>query len=227
MRPSRSARTWAARGGGDAAREVGRGRGDGAAESGEERAGERVGRYADRDGGEAGGRKIGEAAVKAAAQHEGERAGPERRGQKLCGLRQAGERLRPGEVGHVDDQWIESRPSLGDEYLGGGARIAGIGAEAVDRLGREGDQFARMQEMGGGAQAARAVREGDGVVLGHGGRLRLSWRSRCDDAASRLSCCGAGTRVHPVGKAFPYSRNGGKPEAAIAPGRLRSGGRPT
>ena len=127
----------------------------------------------------------------------------------------------------MDDQRVESRSALGHEDLGGGSRIARIGAEAVDRLGREGDEFARMQQMGCGAQAALAVREGDGVVLGHGGRLRLSWRSRCDDAASRLSCCGAGTRVYPVGKAFPYSRNGGEPEAAIAPGRLRSGGRPT
>ena len=105
--------------------------------------------------------------------------------------------------------------------------IARIGPEAVDRLGREGDQFARMQQMGSGAQAALAVREGDGVVLGQGGRLRLSWRNRCDDAASRLSCCGAGTRVHSVGKALPYNRNGREPEAAIAPVRSRSGGRPT
>ncbi len=50
--------------------------------------------------------------------------------------------------------------------------IAGVGAEAVDGLGREGDQLAGAEQGDGGAEAAVAVGERDGVAVGHGVTLR-------------------------------------------------------
>ena len=73
-------------GGSDPARKVRRGRGDRAAEGPQERIRERVGRHADRHRGESRGCEIGEPAVHAAAQHEGQRAGPERGSQSSCGV---------------------------------------------------------------------------------------------------------------------------------------------
>ena len=40
----------------------------------------------------------------------------------------------------MGDQGIEGRPALGLVEVGDGGRVGGIGAEAVDGLGRERDQ---------------------------------------------------------------------------------------
>ena len=42
----------------------------------------------------------------------------------------------------MHDQRIEARPLLGGEHACHGARIECVGAEAVDRLGRKGDDIA-------------------------------------------------------------------------------------
>ena len=45
--------------------------------------------------------------------------------------------------------------------------LARVGAEAVDGLGRKGDELARAQEARGGAEAALGSGKDDGVPLGH------------------------------------------------------------
>ncbi len=47
------------------------------------------------------------------------------------------------------DQRVEMRPPLGLENRGDGARIRGIGPQAINGLGPERDQFARRQKCGG------------------------------------------------------------------------------
>ena len=47
-------------------------------------------------------------------------------------------------------------------------KLVAFPTETVYGLGREGDEGAGMEEADRDAQAAAAVREGDGVRLGHG-----------------------------------------------------------
>ena len=49
----------------------------------------------------------------------------------------------------MHDQWVEARPALGGEDSGDGALVGRVGAEAVDRLGRERDELAAAQQRGG------------------------------------------------------------------------------
>ena len=67
------------------------------------------------------------------------------------------ERVRRGEIGQMRDQRIEGGPSLGGIKPRHRLAIGRVGAEAIDRLGREGDEPA-------GREAARGVR--DGVRIG-------------------------------------------------------------
>jgi hypothetical protein len=81
-----------------------------------------------------------------ALEDQGQRAGPE------------GFREFPGDAGNVprpaveiavsrqmDDQRVIGRPPLGRKDPGDGGRVGGVGAEAIDRLGRKGDQFAALR----------------------------------------------------------------------------------
>ena len=56
-----------------------------------------------------------------------------------------GDLPRRGEIADMGDQRIEGRPALGLVEAGDRGRIGGIGAEAVDGLGRERDQPALGQ----------------------------------------------------------------------------------
>jgi len=60
-------------------------------------------------------------------------------GQPFGGVGPARQCPRLGRVLNVHDQWIETRPLLGGEYACDGALVRGIGAEAVDGLGRKSD----------------------------------------------------------------------------------------
>ncbi len=64
------------------------------------------------------------------------------RGQGTSGRRLSG-------IGKMHDQRIESRPALGFENRRHGAVAGGVGAEPVNRLGRERDQPARAQDSRG------------------------------------------------------------------------------
>ena len=52
-------------------------------------------------------------------------------------------------TGEVDDQRMIGRAPLGSEDFGDGRRVGGIRPQAVDRFGREGDQFASTQQFDG------------------------------------------------------------------------------
>ena len=58
---------------------------------------------------------------------------------------------------HVADQRVELRPSLGLEDGGDGAFVGGVAAQAVDGLGREGDQPALENEARGLGDAHRSA----------------------------------------------------------------------
>ena len=55
------------------------------------------------------------------------------------------------------DQRIELRPALGLEDGGDGALVGGVAAQAIDGLGREGDQPALEQEARGLGDAHRSA----------------------------------------------------------------------
>ena len=78
---------------------------------------------------------------------------------------EVGEAARRRGIGDMRDQRVEGRPALGGVEPGDGLAIAGIGAEAVDGLGRKRDQPAWPQ-------AARRRRNACGIVLHHA-RSRL------------------------------------------------------
>ena len=49
----------------------------------------------------------------------------------------------------MGDQRVEARPALGLEDPGDGQRIAGVGGQAIDGLGRKGDELSRLKREGG------------------------------------------------------------------------------
>jgi hypothetical protein len=57
----------------------------------------------------------------------------------------------PG-TGQMNNQWMIGRPALGGKYSGNCRRVGGIGPEAVNRLGRKSDQFARLQQGDGASE---------------------------------------------------------------------------
>jgi len=62
----------------------------------------------------------------------------------------------------MGDQWIELRPAFGREDAGHCCVRTGVPAEAIDGLGRKGDEAAPAQHVG----SLRNV-----LTLDHGGRL--------------------------------------------------------
>ncbi len=127
-------------------------------------------------------------------QDQGQRAGPE-------GFHQF-----PGDSGHLlgpmvdgivagqmDDQRVVGRPALGGEDLGHRRRVGGIRPQAVDRLGRDGDQFAGDQQV-------------DGALI-----IRVGWRHQslmpmAARAASAVFCtCSA---LSPITVKCPILRPG-------------------
>src|SRR6185312_14774485 len=118
-------------------------------------------RRADGDGVESGRGQQRDHRALRAWENERERAGPELRGELVRGLAPPHEALRPACVEYVADQRIELRPALGFEYPGDRALAGGVGAEAVDRLGREGD------ELAGPDQACRFLDSRAVFLCGH------------------------------------------------------------
>ncbi len=101
---------------------------------------QRMRRHPDRHGIEPGGGKIGHRAVLRARQYQRQRSRPERFGQCCRGRVEAPNPPGSLEVADMGDQRIERRPALGlvepcDRYW-----VGGVGAEAIDGLGREPDQ---------------------------------------------------------------------------------------
>ena len=74
--------------------------------------------------------------------------------------------LEVGLVGHVHDQGMASGSPLGGEDLADGAGRAGIGAEAVHGLGREGHQLAPVEGGGGPIDVVGSEENGHGPGQG-------------------------------------------------------------
>jgi hypothetical protein len=111
--------------------------------------------------------------------------------------------LDPVDVGEVDDEGVVGGTALRGEDPRDGVRVAGVRAEAVDRLGRERDELAGAQRLRRPLQAG-VVRDGErarqgGVLLDGGGRREVAGRrrqqrrKRWDDAGRGVTGrCGLG-----------------------------------
>jgi hypothetical protein len=125
-------------GGTDAAEAVGRGGGDAGAEGLEELEGEGVVGHPQAHGVLAAGDDVRH--LVAALEDQGERSGPEGAGERDGFLGNAGGPVRQGlGVGQMDDQRVVGRTPFGGEDLGRGLRVEGVGAQAIDGLGGQGD----------------------------------------------------------------------------------------
>lgn len=90
----------------------------------------------------------------------GQRPGPKGLCQGACVIVEDSHGLGLYGVRDVGDQRIESRPALGFEYGGDRNGVAGVGGKAIDGFGRQDDQTAGGESLGGlsvgCAQARRA-----------------------------------------------------------------------
>ena len=102
-------------------------------------------------------------AVRPSGQDQGHRPGPECLGKTGCDGRCRAEFKSGFSRRHVTDQRVESRPFLGGEDGGHGIGVAGIAAQPVNGLGREGDQPAMCQNI----DATRHRLAGDGKAVCH------------------------------------------------------------
>ena len=96
-------------------------------------------------------------------------------------------------AGEMDDQRVIGGPALGGEDAGDGIGIGGIRPEAVDRFGREGDQFTRAQQFDGAAVV--------GFGRNHWSRMPIAAR-----AASATACTPAASV--PITVKWPILRPG-------------------
>ena len=84
---------------------------------------------------------------------ERERAGPEGLGEAQSLPAEHSLALRSREIRNMGNQWVEGRAALGGIDRRDGTALRRIGAEGVDRLGREGDRVPRLQEDCGALNA--------------------------------------------------------------------------
>ena len=102
-----------------------------------------------------------------------------------------------GRIGDVDDQRVIRRPAFGPEDLCDRRIIVGTRSQAVDSLGRKGDQFA-------GCQPGCSQRHGCGVSsVQQGGSHQLSMPS---SAAALRATASARAAVAPVMVRWPILR---------------------
>ena len=133
---------------GDAAGAIGAGGGERPAECCNQ-AGAEAERHAQRDRLQAGRDQIVDRRAIGQRQYQRQRAWPEPLGQ--C-ARQRIEPRQPrghGKVRDMRDQRIEARPALGLEDLRHSRAVGGIGGEAINGLGRDGDQLTALEQRQG------------------------------------------------------------------------------
>ena len=86
-----------------------------------------------------------------ARQNQRQRAGPEGVDQLLGKQRHfLGVARDGGRIGHMHDQRMVGGPALGAEDMCHGRVVVAVGGQAVDRLGRQTEQLAGLQCLGGG-----------------------------------------------------------------------------
>ena len=110
--------------------------------------GEGMGRHAQAHAVETGAGEIGDRAGRRHRHHEGERAGPERLRQFPRGVVEQALGASGFETVEMGDQGVEARALLGGIDPGDRFRIGRIGAQPVDRLGRERHKTAAPQDGG-------------------------------------------------------------------------------
>ena len=98
-------------------------------------------------------------------------AGPELLRQRLGAGRKFHMAAGFFQVGDMHDQGIEQRPALGGENRGHRLAVGGVGAQAVNRLGGEGDQAAIAQDARGLGDAFGVGGHGLGLNVDHGGAI--------------------------------------------------------
>ena len=121
---------------------VGAGRGHRAAGFAHQRLRHRMVRRAYRHRLQPGADQPGNRRVRPSRQHEGQRARPEGFGEAQRRFVELRPRPVRRQVGRVDDQGIEAGPALGFEDARHRPVVGRVGAQAVDGLGREGDEAA-------------------------------------------------------------------------------------
>ena len=128
-------------------------------------------------------------------------------------------RRAAGDVGDVRDQRIERRPALGGVEPRDRRAVGGVGAEPIDRLGRERDQAAVREAARrvGDRRGVGGQRRGSTSSLGHRPCARRVLR-----AAAAWRACGSLGRVdlHPVELALGL--RGSAAARTAAPWRARS-----
>ena len=115
-------------------------------------------RHPQADAVETGAREIGDRAGGRDRHHEGQRSGPERLRELQGGVVEQALRCGGFEAVDMGDQRVEARALLGRIDAGDRLGIGRVRAEAVDGLGREGDETA--------VRRIAAARAGSGLVGG-------------------------------------------------------------
>ena len=159
-----------------------------AAECREQRLRGPVRRHAHRDAVEPGEREVADRTIRPLRQHQRQRPRPERGGQPLGVAIEQAEPARAGNIGDMRDQRIEGRPPLGGIEPRHRLALAGVGAEPIDGLGREGGKPAGGQAARGGRNCGWGGGQNPGSRLnGHrnSSSLRLGPRRGYKTAASR------------------------------------------
>ena len=136
------------RGGAEAPGGIGAGGGDGPAEGLEQAGRHGMARHPDGQGIEPRRGQQRDGAALPAWQDQGQRPRPELRRQDPRALIHRHQGFGGGLVREMDDQRVEARPVLRREDCCHGAVVSGVGAQAVDRLGRKGDELAGGKRCG-------------------------------------------------------------------------------
>ena len=207
MRPSRSAFTCAAVVGETWPERLADGATTGPTERAQDRARDRVRGNADRDGLEACGGEFRHRAIGRPRQYQGQRSRPEGFGELERGVVETADGAGRSEIADMRDQRVEGGPSLGLIEAGDGKCVGGVGAEPVDRLGRERDQPALGKRPRCG-RPPRLGRRAKSLWSGRFARVQIPWFGflRCGegDAISR----GLSRSVAQPGRALRSGRRG-------------------
>jgi hypothetical protein len=109
--------------------------------------------HAEAEARQAGAGEIADAAALRQRQDQGERTRPERLRESFGDPREHALAPGLGHVGDMGDQRIEAWAALGRVNPRHGARIDGVGAEAIDGFGGKGDEAAGAQDFRSRRQA--------------------------------------------------------------------------
>ena len=185
------------RGGAGEAGAVGGGGGDGGVELLEELLGDGVVGDAEGDGVSAGGDEGGDGGT--AGEDEGERAGPEVVGEFFGDGGPVGHALAGGfAIGDVDDEGVGWGAAFGVvDFLDGGG-VAGVGTEAVDGFGGEGDEVAGRAANWLLLGSLRCRRFGWGMMTRDFALKRVEYTGRSPENGSRddwLAFCRCGEKT--------------------------------